>query len=122
MKITAQLSGVNRPLSVELRLINFCSSDFDSREKYGIWFGRELLAKRSDFRSAKGLVQCSPFEGVADRLNWFAMINRALSKNRRLFRGLGFVVVVLQRQEQRQITIAIKGSLVCAKVLSGRNA
>src|SRR5438552_13059899 len=110
MKITAQLSGVNSPLSVELRLINFCSCDFDSQEEHDTSATRGLLAKRSDFRSAEGLVRCSPFGGVADRLNWFAMMNRALSKNRRLFRGLGFVVVVLQRQEQRQITIAIKGS------------
>src|SRR2546422_279386 len=63
MKITAQLSGVNRPLSVELRLINFCSGDFDSQEENHTAPGRLLLAKRSDFRSAEGLVRCSPFGG-----------------------------------------------------------
>src|SRR5438128_1277865 len=64
MKITAQLSGVNRPLSVELRLINFCSCDFDSQEEHDTSTTRGLLAKRSDFRSAQGLVRCSPFGGV----------------------------------------------------------
>src|SRR5437773_8786412 len=64
MKITAQLSGVNSPLSVELRLINFCSCDFDSQEENHTAPGRLLLAKRSDFRSAEGLVRCSPFGGV----------------------------------------------------------
>src|SRR6266404_9556833 len=64
MKITAQLSGVNRPLSVELRLINFCSCDFDSQEENHTAAGQLLLTKRSDFRSAEGLVRCSPFGGV----------------------------------------------------------
>src|SRR6266568_1873110 len=64
MKITAQLSGVNRPLSVEVRLIGFCSCDFDSQEENHTAPGRLLLTKRSDFRSAEGLVRCSPFGGV----------------------------------------------------------
>src|SRR5438552_18794551 len=64
MKITAQLSGVNSPLSVELRLINFCSCGFDSQEKHDTSATRGLLAKRSDFRSAEGLVRCNPFGGV----------------------------------------------------------
>ena len=64
MWITAQLPGVNRPLSVELRLINLCSCDFDSQEEHDLCTGRELLPKRSDFRSAEVLVQCSPFGGA----------------------------------------------------------
>src|SRR5438128_4840464 len=64
MKITAQLSGVNRPLSVELRLINFCSCDFDSQEEHDTSATRGLLTKRSDFRSAEGLLRCSPFGGA----------------------------------------------------------
>src|SRR5580765_6989607 len=64
MKITAQLSGVNRPLSVELRLIHFCSCDFDSQEENHTALGQWLLTKRSDFRSAQGLVRYSPFGGV----------------------------------------------------------
>src|SRR5438445_13157071 len=64
MKITAQLSGVNSPLSVEVRLINFCSCDFDSQEENHTAPGQSLLTKRSDFRSAEGLVRCSPFGGV----------------------------------------------------------
>src|SRR6185369_14254106 len=64
MKITAQLSGVNRPLSVELRLIHFCSCDFDSQEEHDTSCSRGVLTKRSDFRSAQGLVRYSPFEGV----------------------------------------------------------
>src|SRR5712671_7212207 len=63
MKITAQLPGVNRPLSVELRLINFCSCVFDSREKHHTSSSRGLLAKRSDFPKAEGLVRCSRFGG-----------------------------------------------------------
>src|SRR2546426_10861136 len=64
MKITAQLSGVNRPLSVELRLIHFSSCDFDSQEEHDTSFSRGVLTKRSDFRSAQGLVRYSPFGGV----------------------------------------------------------
>src|SRR5436309_6145401 len=64
MKITAQLSGVNRPLSVELRLISFCSCDFDSQEENHTAPGQLLLTKRSDFRSAEGRVRGSPFGGV----------------------------------------------------------
>jgi len=51
-----------------------------------------------------------------DRFNRLAMMNRAFSKNRGLFCGLGFVVVVLQRQEQRQIGVAIEGALICSKI------
>src|SRR4030081_511072 len=64
MKIIAQLSGVNRPLSVELRLISFCSCDFDSQEKHDTSSSCGVLTKRSDFRSAEGLVRCSPFGGA----------------------------------------------------------
>src|SRR6266446_1901246 len=63
MKITAQLAGVNRPLSVELRLISFCSCDFDSHEENHTAPGQLLLTERSDFRSAEGLIRCSPFGG-----------------------------------------------------------
>src|SRR6266404_5859864 len=65
MKITAQLSGVNRPLSVELRLMTFVPGIFDSQEENHTAPGRLLLTKRSDFRSAEGLVRNSPFGGVA---------------------------------------------------------
>src|SRR5438876_5242364 len=64
MKITAQLSGVNRPLSVEFRLIHLCSCDFDSQEEHDTSFSRGVLTKRSDFRSAQGRVRYSPFGGV----------------------------------------------------------
>src|SRR5882672_9245852 len=64
MKITAQLSGVNRPLSVEFRLIHFCSCDFDSQREHDTSSSRGVLTKRSDFRSAQGLVRYSPFGGV----------------------------------------------------------
>src|SRR6266446_5417091 len=64
MKITAQLSGVNRPLSVEFRLIHLCSCDFDSQEEHDTSFSRRVLTKRSDFRSAQGRVRYSPFGGV----------------------------------------------------------
>src|SRR5437899_12279199 len=64
MKITAQLPGVNRPLSVELRLINFCSCGFDSQEENHTAPGQLLLTERSDFRSAEGLVRYNPFGGV----------------------------------------------------------
>src|SRR2546425_12496761 len=39
MKITAQLPWVNRPLSVELRLIDFCSCDFrfTGRKSHRAW-------------------------------------------------------------------------------------
>src|SRR6185295_18978932 len=67
MKITAQLSGVNRPLSVELRLIHFCSCDFDSQVEHDTSSSRGVLTKRSDFRSAQGLVRHSPFGGVVSR-------------------------------------------------------
>src|SRR5258705_4276352 len=63
MKITAQLSGVNSPLSVELMLISFCSCGFDSQEEHDTSFAHGVLTKRSDFRSAKGLVRYSPFGG-----------------------------------------------------------
>ncbi|HWN97184.1 MAG TPA: hypothetical protein VNT99_19290 [Methylomirabilota bacterium] len=42
-------------------------------------------------------------------------MNRAFPENRGLLRGLGFVVVVLQRQKQRQIRITIERALICAK-------
>src|SRR5258706_13635675 len=64
MKITAQLSGVNRPLSVELRLINFFSCDLDSQEEHDTSPSRQLFSNRSDFCSAEELVQYSPFGGV----------------------------------------------------------
>src|SRR6266850_3015097 len=64
MKITAQLSGVNRPLSVELRLMTFVPAIFDSQEENHTAPGQLLLTKRSDFRSAEELVRCSPFGGV----------------------------------------------------------
>src|SRR2546425_13041830 len=64
MKITTQLPGVNRPLSVELRLINFCSCGFDSQEEHDTSSSHGVLTKWSDFRSAQGLVQYSPFGGV----------------------------------------------------------
>src|SRR6266850_30517 len=64
MNSTAQLPGVNRPLSVELRLINFCSCGFDSQEENHTARGRLLLTKRSDFPGAEGLVLCSPFGGL----------------------------------------------------------
>src|SRR6185436_2102902 len=64
MKITAQLSGVNKPLSVEFRLIHFCSCDLDSQEERDTSSSRGVLTKRSDFRSAQGLVRYSPFGGV----------------------------------------------------------
>src|SRR5216684_2057222 len=63
MKITAQLPGVNRPLSVELRLMTFVPAIFDSQEENHTAPGQSLLTKRSDFRTAKGLVRCSPFGG-----------------------------------------------------------
>src|SRR5437016_4938268 len=65
MKITAQLPGVNRPLSVELRLINFCSCDFDSREENHTAPGQLLLTERSGFRSAEGSVRYNHFGGAA---------------------------------------------------------
>src|SRR6266849_11104078 len=64
MKITAQLSGVNRPLSVELRLMTFVPAIFDSQEENHTAPGQLLLTKRSDFRSAEELVRCSPFGRV----------------------------------------------------------
>ena len=69
MKITAQLPGVNRPLSVELRLIDFCSCDFDSQEEHDTSSIRQLLAKRSDFRSAEELVRYNPFGGDSYTIN-----------------------------------------------------
>src|SRR6202171_2685255 len=64
MNSTAQLPGVNRPLSVELRLINFCSCGLDSQGEHDPSSSRGVLTKRSDFPRAKGAVQCSPFGGV----------------------------------------------------------
>src|SRR5258707_7921792 len=64
MKITAQLSGVNRPLSVELRLISVCSCGFDPQEEHDTSFAHGVLTRWSDFCSAEGLVRCSPFGGV----------------------------------------------------------
>src|SRR6266853_6156386 len=64
MKITAQLPGVNRPLSVELRLMTFVPAIFDSQEENHTAPGQFLLTKRSDFPGAEGLVRCSPFGGV----------------------------------------------------------
>src|SRR5712671_3545658 len=63
MKITAQLPGVNRPLSVELRLMTFVPAILDSQEENHTAPGQSLLTKRSDFPGAEGLVRCSPFGG-----------------------------------------------------------
>src|SRR6266446_6963705 len=88
MKITAQLSGVNRPLSVELRLMTFVPAIFDSQEENHTAPGRLLLTKRSDFRSAEGLVRCSPFggEGPVSRTNPPDDRNRSAGKCRRSLR------------------------------------
>src|SRR6266581_4833369 len=64
MKITAQLSWVNMPLSVELRLMTFVPAIFDSQEENHTAPGQLLLTKRSDFPGAEGLARCSPFGGV----------------------------------------------------------
>src|SRR5712672_2273256 len=64
MNSTAQLSGVNRPLSVELRLTNFCSCGLIHRQKHETSPSRGPLTKRSDFPRAKVAVRCSPFGGV----------------------------------------------------------
>src|SRR6266704_573156 len=69
MKITAQLPGVNRPLSVELRLINFSSCDFDSQEENHTAPRQWLLTERSDFRSAEELVRYNPFGGDSYTIN-----------------------------------------------------
>src|SRR6266403_3341980 len=70
MNSTAQLSGVNRPLSVELRLINFCACGLDSQRKHDIASSRGVLTKRSDFPRAKGGVRCSPFGGVEHEIRY----------------------------------------------------
>src|SRR6266404_1557710 len=64
MKIIAQLPGVKRPLSVELRLMTFVPAILDSQEENHTAPGRLLLTKRSDFRSAEGRVRYNPFGGV----------------------------------------------------------
>src|SRR6266478_6390480 len=64
MNSTAQLPGVNRPLSVELRLINFWSCGLYSQGEHDTASSRGVLTKRSDFSRAKGAVRCSPFGGV----------------------------------------------------------
>src|SRR5216683_3735530 len=64
MNSTAQLPGVNRPLSVELRLINFCSCGLDSHGEHDTSSSRGVLTKQSDFPRTKGAVRCSPFGGV----------------------------------------------------------
>src|ERR1700674_892427 len=64
MNSTAQLPGVNKPLSVELRLINFCSCGLDSQGEHDTSSSRGVSTKRSDFPRAKGAVRCSPFGGV----------------------------------------------------------
>src|SRR6185369_15543280 len=97
MKITAQLSGVNRPLSVELRLIHFCSCHFDSQEEHDTSSSRGVLTKRSDFRSAQGLVRYSPFGGVEfgkkpGRYRRFAKRNGTTEQNRRSSRYAGISI------------------------------
>src|SRR6266404_2090887 len=64
MNSTAQLPGVNRPLSVELRLIHFWSCGLYSQGEHDTASSRGVLTKRSDFPRAKGGVRCSPFGGV----------------------------------------------------------
>jgi len=44
-------------------------------------------------------------------------MNRALRENRGLGRALRFVVVVLQREQQRQIGIAIESALIRAEII-----
>src|SRR5579862_1803643 len=65
MKMTAQLDGVSRPLSVELRLINSWMWNSGPRHQHATSFGAGLLIERSNFRSAKGLIGGNTFEGVA---------------------------------------------------------
>src|SRR2546421_12995484 len=96
MKITAQLSGVNRPLSVELRLIDFCSCDFDSREENHTAPGQSPLTKRSDFRRAEGLVQCSPFGGVeSGKLRTTGLANAAEAYRRMMRNEARFRIVLV---------------------------
>src|SRR5712671_6296675 len=84
MKITAQLSGFNRPLSVELRLMTFVPAIFDSQEENHTAPGQSLLTKRSDFRSAEELVRCSPFGGVASgKKPGRSGLNRSKQRKRR---------------------------------------
>src|SRR5438477_11555066 len=98
MKITAQLSGVNRPWSVELRLMNFCSCDFDSQEENHTAPGQLLLTKRSDFRSAEGLAQCSPFGGVEfGKQRTTGLANAAETYGRMMRNEARFRIVLVSR-------------------------
>jgi hypothetical protein len=68
----------NRPLSVELRLINVFSCYFVSKEEHTTPSSRQLLSKRSDFWGAEELVQCSPFEGGRIRQEVKATVGRSV--------------------------------------------
>src|SRR5258707_1538293 len=67
-KIVFPVSFIVSPLYCFMIWFQFaCSCGFDSQEENHTATGQLLLTKRSDFRSAKGLVRCSPFGGVHSR-------------------------------------------------------
>src|SRR5713226_2209924 len=107
MKIIAQLPGVNRPLSVELRLINFCSCYFDSQEENHTALGQLLLTKRSDFRSAEELVRYNPFGGVE------------FGKPPRRYRRF---VKERERREQRLQIQPLRRNIYCANLVGTKRS
>ena len=68
--------------------------------------------------NATALIQAyeQRFLGRANGFHRLPMMNRPLREDSRLGRPLRFVVIVLQREQQRQIRVAIKGSLVGAEI------
>jgi hypothetical protein len=66
----------------------------------------------------QGDEQC--FFGGIDRLDRLLTMNRAFPKEGGFGGGAGLVVVILERQKQRQIRIAVEGSLVGGQVESFR--
>src|SRR6266403_3926873 len=108
MKITAQLSGVNRPLSVELRLMTFVPAIFDSQEENHTAPGRLLLTKRSDFCSAEGLVRCSPFGGegpvreqIRPMIETVPLANAAEAYGRMMRNEARFRIVLVTRARRK---------------------
>src|SRR6266702_6617456 len=117
MKITAQLSGVNRPLSVELRLMTFVPAIFDSQEENHTAPGQLLLTERSDFRSAEGLARGSPFGGVeSGKQRTTGLANAAEAYGRMMRNEARFRIVLVTGQQARSVSIMALSNGTCTKL------
>ena len=89
---------------------------FQIRQKFLNWFVKQIGHVVEV--NAAALIQRDQQRLLwrANRLDRLPVMNRAFSKNCGLGRPFGFVVVIFQREQQRQIRVAVEGALVCPEI------